>query len=144
MKKMEQPDCSTDDEADENSPQPSRMELSTSRYSIPTSLDPEREELAYDENGQAYVRKTPLGMLEEAKAEANQRELADYRDPISILRQKGFSFREIAEFLTERGVYADHNAVYRIYTKFMTPEEIQEEVMMEEEARDRLEQSRRA
>jgi hypothetical protein len=102
-----------------------------------SSFDPERDELAYDENGQAYKRKTPLGMLEDAEREADQRELADYRDTISNLRKKGFSFREIGEFLSKRGVFADHNAVYRIFSKFMTPEEMETEVEIAEEKRDR-------
>ena len=102
-----------------------------------TYIDPEREEIVQDERGENYLRKTPKGMFDEAAAEANQRELADYRDTISLLRQKGFSFREIGEFLTKRGVFADHNAVYRIYTKYMTPEQIAEENRMEEEERER-------
>jgi len=101
------------------------------------SIDPELEEIVQDERGENYLRKTPKGMFEEAEAEANQRELADYRDTISLLRQKGFSFREIGEFLTKRGVFADHNAVYRIYTKFMTPDEIEEENRIEAEERER-------
>lgn len=100
-------------------------------------IDPELEEIVQDERGENYLRKTPKGMFEEAESEANQRELADYRETISLLRQKGFSFREIGEFLTKRGVFADHNAVYRIYTKFMTPEEIQAEAEMDEEEKDR-------
>ena len=97
------------------------------------SLDPEREELVYDERGDAYVRTTPLGMLEEAQAEADQRELADYLDSITLLRDKGMSFREIAEFLTKRGVFADHNAVYRIYTKCMPEDEIRDESVLDDQ-----------
>ncbi len=100
------------------------------------SIDPERDEIVCDERGENYLRKTPMGMLEEAEAEADQRELADYRDTISLLRQKGFSFREIGEFLSKRGVFADHNAVYRVYTKFMTPEEKEEENRIQEEERE--------
>ena len=101
------------------------------------SIDPERDEVVYDdERGENCLRKTPMGMLEEAKAEANQRELADYRDTISLLRQKGFSFREIGEFLSKRGVFADHNAVYRVYTKHMTSEEMEEENRIQEEERE--------
>ena len=100
-------------------------------------FDPEREEIVQDERGENYIRKTPKGMFEEAEGEADQRELADYRDTISLLRQKGFSFREIGEFLTKHGVFADHNAVYRIYTKFMTPEESAEEDQIEKEELER-------
>lgn len=103
---------------------------------VSTSLDPEREEIVCDERGENYLRKTPKGMLEEAEAEANQRELADYRDTISLLRQKGFSFREIGEFLSKRGIFADHNAVYRVYTKFMTPDEREEESRIQDEERE--------
>jgi hypothetical protein len=111
-------------------PQPAKPAVAAS------SFDPERDELACDERGETYVRKTPKGMFEDAEQEANQRELADYRNTISLLREKGFSFREIAEFLTERGVCADHNAVYRAYTKFMTEEEAALEARMDEENRE--------
>jgi hypothetical protein len=87
------------------------------------SHDPETEEVVYAESGEEYIRKTPQGMLAAAEEAPDQRDLADYRDTISTLRKKGFSFREIAEFLTKRGVSANHNAVYRVYEKYMTVDE---------------------
>jgi hypothetical protein len=140
MKKSKQTKRSTAEKAVENPVTPQQV-LTEPAAPKPepasVSLDPERDEIVCDERGDNYLRKTPLGMLEEAEAEANQRELADYRDTISLLRQKGFSFREIGKFLSKRGVFADHNAVYRIYTKFMTPEEMEEENRIEEEERER-------
>ena len=47
--------------------------------------------------------------------------MGDYIEAIEILRnEKRFTFREIAQWLTKRfGIEADHNAVYRAYTKGM-------------------------
>lgn len=60
----------------------------------------------------------PEYLLEEARKEPNCKLLQDYGEVISLLRDaKDFSFREIAEWLTENGVDADYNAVYRVYTK---------------------------
>lgn len=66
----------------------------------------------------------PDYLLEEALKEPNRKLLQDYRETISVLRDnKGFSFREIAEWLTQNGVDADYNAVYRVYTKGL-PEDV--------------------
>jgi len=140
MKTVKQTKKSAADKATEKPISPTQATAETPVSKPPVevrSIDPELEEIVQDERGENYLRKTPKGMFEEAEAEANQRELADYRDTISLLRQKGFSFREIGEFLTKHGVFADHNAVYRIYTKFMTPEEIQAEAEMNEEENGR-------
>lgn len=64
----------------------------------------------------------PDALLELARGEPNRKLLLDYREVIHTLRnEKGFSFREIAEWLTENGVPCEHNAVYRAYTKGMDP-----------------------
>lgn len=34
---------------------------------------------------------------------------------MQVLRDKGFTWREIADFLTEQGVQADHTRVYRVF-----------------------------
>ena len=57
----------------------------------------------------------PEALLEEAEREPNFRDLSAYCPVIATLRGKGFSYREIAEWLSERGVDVDHNAVYRVY-----------------------------
>jgi hypothetical protein len=67
----------------------------------------------------------PEYLLQEAEKEPNQKLLEDYRETINVLRNgKGFSFREIAEWLTQNGVDADYNAVYRVYTKGMPDDEV--------------------
>ncbi len=60
-------------------------------------------------------------VAEAARGEANPRLVEDYVEAIGILRdEKRFTFREIAEWLKDRfGIEADHNAVYRAYTKGM-------------------------
>ncbi len=55
-----------------------------------------------------------------AAQEAAPRVLEDYCEAIKILREKKFTFREIAEWLEkEFGIEADHNSVWRAYTKRM-------------------------
>jgi hypothetical protein len=63
----------------------------------------------------------PEYLLEQARGESNRKLLQDYAETIGVLRdEKGFSFREIADWLTENGVQADYNSVYRVYTKGMS------------------------
>lgn len=56
-----------------------------------------------------------------AAAEATgPRVVEDYSEAISILREKKFTYREIAEWLTKTfGIPADHNSVWRAHTKHM-------------------------
>jgi hypothetical protein len=61
----------------------------------------------------------PEVVAEAAREEPNVRLVADYREAIAVLRdEKGFTFREIAEWLAKNfDIEADHNAVWRAYTK---------------------------
>jgi len=65
----------------------------------------------------------PDALLREAEEEPNYRDLSEYCPVIATLRGKGFSYREIAEWLSKRGVDLDHNAVYRLYTRNMSDHE---------------------
>jgi hypothetical protein len=59
-------------------------------------------------------------LLQIALDENNRRALREYGEVIRVLKdQKRFTFREIAEWLNEHNVDADHNAVYREYTRMM-------------------------
>jgi hypothetical protein len=64
-------------------------------------------------------------VLQAAREEPNVRLVEDYVDAIRILREeKRFTFREIAEWLTQNFcIEADHNAVYRAYTKGMSEDQ---------------------
>jgi transposase-like protein len=62
----------------------------------------------------------PDALLREAEEEPSYRDLREYVPVISTLRGKGFSYRDIAEWLSERGIDLDHNGVYRLYTKSLT------------------------
>jgi hypothetical protein len=76
-------------------------------------------------------------LLQLAEAEPDQTELREYFDVIKTLRSKHFSFREIADWLTEKGIEADYNAVYRVFTKYMDPQDEAEEAEREhDEAED--------
>ena len=59
-------------------------------------------------------------LLAEAEEEANLDFLEEYVQVIGTLRNKGFSYRDIASWLAKRGVEADHNAIYRVYMKNLT------------------------
>jgi hypothetical protein len=60
----------------------------------------------------------PEQLRAEAEKEPPRRGLSQYAEAIALLKQeKGFSFREIAAWLRERGLKVDHNAVWRAYSK---------------------------
>ena len=60
----------------------------------------------------------PQQLQVEARKEQPRRGLDEYGETIRVLREeKGFSFREIAAWLRERGVNVDHNAVWRTHSR---------------------------
>ena len=71
-------------------------------------------------NGESIAMPPPEALLMEAEQELNYNDFSAYSEVIRTLRNKRFSYREIAEWLSDRGVPVDHNAVYRIYTKGLT------------------------
>jgi len=83
----------------------------------------------------------PDALLREAQEEPGYRDLREYFPVISTLRDKGFSYREIAEWLSERGIDLDHNAVYRLYTRNLSADEAYLEAK-ETEIEDQLEAER--
>jgi hypothetical protein len=62
----------------------------------------------------------PDVLFQWAEQEPNYRTLAAYADSIGVLRDKGFSYRQIADWFSEHGVDADHNAVYRVYANSLS------------------------
>jgi hypothetical protein len=74
-------------------------------------------------------------LVARAAAEASApRVLEDYNEAISILRDKKFTYREIAEWLTEHfGIPADHNSVWRAHTKCMNEYDAHIEAQEDEE-----------
>ncbi len=56
-------------------------------------------------------------ILAAAKAAPAKVQLEDHREAVYRLRDKGFTWREIADFLTEQGVPTDHTRVYRTFGK---------------------------
>jgi len=54
-------------------------------------------------------------LLAAAKAAPAKVRLEEYREVVQELRGKGFTWREVADFLTERGVPTDHSWVYRTF-----------------------------
>ena len=82
----------------------------------------------------------PEFLFREAEQEPDLETLSAYVDSIEVLRNKGFSYREIAHWLSERGVEVDHNAVYRVYTKGLSDyeahlEDLKEAEEVQEDAR---------
>jgi hypothetical protein len=60
---------------------------------------------------------TPEALLEEARQAPARTDLALYVEVIKALRDKKWSWREIAEFLKERGVDTDHTKLLRFMQK---------------------------
>ena len=54
-------------------------------------------------------------ILEAAKAATSKVRLEEHREAVEVLREKGFTWREIADFLNEQGVQTDHTRVYRMF-----------------------------
>ena len=79
----------------------------------------------------------PEFLFREAEQEPDFRTLSAYVDSIRTLRDKGFSYREIAHWLSQRGVAVDHNAVYPVYTNSLSDYDAHLEGLREaEEARE--------
>jgi hypothetical protein len=87
-----------------------------------------------------YVAAPPEVVFADAEAEPDRRQLRDYSDSIRLLREKGFSFREIAEWLHGHGIEADHNAVYRVYLNTNHPGDVAqlEQELEREEMEDQV------
>jgi hypothetical protein len=59
---------------------------------------------------------SPGALLKEAKKERKRVLLMEHIETINILRdEKKFTFRAIAEWLSQKGIKVDHSAVYRTY-----------------------------
>ncbi|PNG49924.1 MULTISPECIES: hypothetical protein [unclassified Variovorax] len=69
---------------------------------------------------------SPTTILNDALAAAPKEGLELYLEAIEALREKGHTWREIASFLTERGVPTDHSKVFRLATR---REKVEAEVM---------------
>lgn len=85
-----------------------------------------------------YVLRPPTvsELMAEADEEPDFLELSDYRPVIDRLRSKGFSYREVARWLTGRGIEVSYGTVYRLCTRGLPEEEkdfAQEELRQEEE-----------
>ncbi len=52
-------------------------------------------------------------ILADAQAAPAKVQLEEYREVVETLRRKGYSWREVAEFLSQRGVATDHTRIYR-------------------------------
>ena len=76
----------------------------------------------------------------EAEAELDRNFLMEYVDSMHVLREKGYSYREIAAWLAERGVDVDHNEVYRVYRSWVEGQGMGQ-VLQEDDARDAQEEA---
>ena len=57
----------------------------------------------------------PDQILAAAKAASPKVRLEEHRDAVEVLRDKGFTWRDIADFLNQQGVQTDHTRVYRTF-----------------------------
>lgn len=56
-------------------------------------------------------------ILSDARSAPAKGTLEAHREAILLLRNKGYTWREVADFLAERGVQADHTKVFRFIAK---------------------------
>jgi transposase-like protein len=85
----------------------------------------------------------PEELQRQAEEEPNYRDLSQYASVIGTLREKGFSYRDIADWLSQRGVEVDHNAVYRVYTNSLSDYDAHLESQREDrEAQEEAERNR--
>ncbi len=70
----------------------------------------------------------PIDLLAKAKAAPVRTKLEDHRETIATLRDKQYTWREIAGFLNEHGVDTDHSKVFRFMQKsspsFVVPDAV--------------------
>jgi hypothetical protein len=85
----------------------------------------------------------PEELQRQAEEEPNYRDLSQYASVIGTLREKGFSYRDIADWLSQRGVEVDHNAVYRVYRNSLSDYDAHLESQREDrEAQEEAERNR--
>ena len=101
------------------------------------------EEKAHDwtpENPRFILRPpTAAELLAEAEEEPNFIDLSDYRPVIDRLRSKGFSYREVARWLSSRGIQVSYGTIYRLCTRGLSDDErhmAEEELHQENEEED--------
>jgi hypothetical protein len=89
--------------------------IETATASSPVAAGPPPAEAATAGAFRETFWPSPDQLFHEAEDEPNYRNLSAYSDTIGLLREKGLSYREIAEWFSQRRVDVDHNAVYRVY-----------------------------
>jgi len=62
--------------------------------------------------------KSPDSVLEDALDASPKNDLHPYREAIKALRDKGYSWRESAQWLGERGIHTDHTKLLRFWQKY--------------------------
>lgn len=77
----------------------------------------------------------PKTLLEEAEDEFITPDLSAYAETIITLRDKGMTWRNIAAWLSHRGLHCTHNEVYYIARK-RAQEEAEQEQFLEENGLD--------
>lgn len=75
----------------------------------------------------SVAAKTDAILKEALAADRPREDLTVHLPAITALRDKGYTWRQIADFLTERGVETDHTKIYRLMAKhpdeaFVVPE----------------------
>lgn len=62
--------------------------------------------------------KSAAELLREAKSAPHRESLAEHRETIITLRKKNYTWREIAQFFTDRGVETDHSKIFRFMQRY--------------------------
>jgi hypothetical protein len=83
-----------------------------------------RQEPTGTQSADGVIPPSPEDLLMLASQETDRRSLDDYLAVITYLRnEKRFTFREIAHWLAKHGIKTDHNTIYRMYRKQLSPDE---------------------
>ncbi len=91
-----------------------------SRKAKPTAVNDAMTAMPTATGGQLdHDGPSPEALLEMAQQEPSLVDMWRYLESIRVLRRKGYSFREIAAWLSAAGVPTNHNTVYRIFKQSM-------------------------
>lgn len=55
-----------------------------------------------------------MDILKEVEKLPVKKKLSHHKESILLMRKKGYSFRNIAEFLTSKGIKTDHTRVFKL------------------------------
>jgi hypothetical protein len=118
---------------DSKKPRKNRSKKTLAKAATAPASPPETERPANYQTAVIDSMPPPDVLFHQAEQEPDIRGMSAYVDSIRLLREKGFSYREIADWFSERGVDVNHNTVYRVFMKSLSGVEAHLEAERDEE-----------